>query len=239
MIPIRSLVRRSRPAVVTSALIAVNLVAFLFELWLGRWLSPFVQTFGLRPVAFLVELAHFDMTAWVPVFTSMFLHGGWLHLGGNMLFLWVFGSAVEDRLGHGRFLLLYLGAGVAAVLAQVFATPLSPVPTIGASGAIAGVLGAYLLLFPWSRVRSFVPVFIFLLPWDVPAPVFLLLWFAMQFASGMASLQTGQALYGGVAYWAHVGGFMFGLFVAYQMKRTIDARRTERWDAPYRWHTPG
>jgi membrane associated rhomboid family serine protease len=213
MIPIRCLVWRSRVAVVTGSLVLANVLAFLFELSLGRDLRFFVYAFGVRPYALLAGVARFDPIALVPVATSMFLHGGWLHLAGNMLFLWVFGSVLEDRLGHARFALLYAAAGAVAAFAQAFASPYSNVPQIGASGAIAGVLGAYLLLLPWSRVRSLVPIFIILLPLDVPAPFFLIVWFVTQLLSGVAAVDTGQTL-GGVAYWAHVGGFVAGAALA-------------------------
>jgi membrane associated rhomboid family serine protease len=144
----------------------------------------------------------------------MFLHAGWLHLGGNMLFLWVFGGNVEDRLGHARFLALYFFAGFAATLLQVFMSFDSLVPLIGASGAIAGVLGGYLLLFPRARVLTLVIVILFPLFVELPAVFLLLVWFASQFASGVASLETGEALYGGVAYWGHIGGFIAGLVLA-------------------------
>jgi membrane associated rhomboid family serine protease len=140
----------------------------------------------------------------------MFLHAGWLHLGGNMLFLWVFGGNVEDRMGHIRFLAFYFLAGFAAAFTQVSMSFDSNAPLIGASGAIAGVLGAYLFLFPRAKVLAVIVVIIFPILVDLPAIVLLLMWFATQFVSGIASLETGEALYGGVAYWGHIGGFIAG-----------------------------
>ncbi len=214
MIPLRSLQPRSRVPLVTVALIALNLLAFYWELQLGARLPLFIRAFGLRPIVFVTHWHDLTAAVWLPLLTSMFLHGGWLHLLGNMLFLWVFGGNVEDRLGHTKFLALYLLAGVLAAGAQIWMGPASRVPLIGASGAIAGVLGAYLFLFPRARVLTLVPVFFFLFFWELPAIVLLALWFTGQFISGVASLDTGQALYGGVAYWAHIGGFMSGAALA-------------------------
>jgi membrane associated rhomboid family serine protease len=214
MIPLRSRQPRSRAALVTWAIILANLVAFYFELKLGPALPRFIRTFGVRPVSVVSHWDQFDSSVWLPLLSSMFLHGGWLHLAGNMLFLWVFGGNVEDRMGHGRFLLLYLLAGFTAAFTQIIASPDSQAPMIGASGAIAGVLGAYLLLFPRARVLTLVPIFFIPFFWDLPAVVLLVIWFAGQFTSGVAALDTGQALYGGVAYWAHIGGFLMGMALA-------------------------
>jgi len=210
VIPLRSLQPRTRPAVVTGTLVLLNLLAFYYELQLGTALPRFIKVYGLRPAEFTTSWQFFDPGVWLPVLSSMFLHGGWLHLVGNMLFLWVFGRNVEDKIGHGRFLILYLLAGLAAALAQVWAMPFSRAPLIGASGAIAGVLGAYLFLFPRSRVLTLVPIFFIPFFWELPAILLLLIWFIGQFSAGLASLDTGQALYGGVAYWAHIGGFITG-----------------------------
>jgi membrane associated rhomboid family serine protease len=146
---------------------------------------------------------------WVTPVTSMFLHGGWLHLIGNMVFLWIFGNNVEDALGRGRYLLLYLGSGVAAALSQALSSPDDRVPMIGASGAIAGVLGAYLLLYPWAKVHVFLWIVIFFRIVTVPAWILLGLWFVMQLVSGL----TRPAGSPGVAFWAHVGGFVSGLIL--------------------------
>ena len=146
-----------------------------------------------------------------PILTSMFLHGGWLHLAFNLWFLWIFGDNVEDRLGHARYLFLYLAAGVAATLAHVFANPGSTLPAVGASGAIAGVLGAYLLAYPRARVTTLIPIFVFIHVTVLPAWVVLGMWFALQFLSGALALATTQASAGGVAWWAHIGGFAAGV----------------------------
>jgi membrane associated rhomboid family serine protease len=149
-----------------------------------------------------------------PLVTAMFLHGGFLHVIGNMLFLWVFGDNVEDRFGHVGFLAFYLLAGVAANYAHVLINPASVVPTIGASGAVAGVLGAYILFYPGARVVTLVPLGFFLQVVELPAFLFLGIWFLIQFASGFFSLGTGMANSGGVAWWAHVGGFAAGFLLA-------------------------
>ena len=148
---------------------------------------------------------------WTTMFTSMFLHGDWLHFGINMLFLWVFGDNIEDQFGHFRYLLFYLAAGVAAVGLQVAFDSTSPFPLIGASGAIAGVLGAYVLLYPFSRIRTAV-VFFFIIFVRIPAIVLLGFWFLIQFVSGIGTLGPASQG-GGVAYWAHIGGFLFGIVV--------------------------
>lgn len=210
MIPVRSLQPRSRRAVVTAALIALNLFAFYWELQQGTALPRSIRAFGLRPIVFTSHWQTLSLQVWIPLVTSMFLHGGWLHLLGNMLFLWVFGGNVEDRLGHGRFLGLYLASGLLAAATQMWVAPDAMMPMIGASGAIAGVLGAYLFLFPRARVLTLVPILFLFFFWELPAILVLALWFLGQFVSGVAVLDTGQALYGGVAYWAHIGGFLAG-----------------------------
>jgi membrane associated rhomboid family serine protease len=162
-----------------------------------------VQGFAAGPDAALASLP--------PLLTSMFLHGGWLHLVGNLWYLWIFGDNVEDRLGHLRFLLFYLAAGLAAAAVHVLSGPAAHVPTIGASGAVAGVLGAYLVLYPRARVLTLLPLFPFFQVVALPAVLLLGLWLLFQFVSGTLSLgSTG----GGVAWWAHVGGFVFGMAVA-------------------------
>ena len=211
MIPIRDTVRSRTAPVVTVALIAVNCMVFLHEVALGPYLERFVYAYGLIPR----RLVHWpygplDPARFLPLLTSMFWHGGWLHLLGNMLYLWIFGDNVEDRLGHLRYLVFYLLAGAAAGLTQVALNPTSTLPTVGASGAIAGVLGAYLVSYPRARVLTFVPLFF--LPWfvEVPAFAYLALWFALQLLAGLGSLGA-PADVGGVAVWAHVGGFVAGV----------------------------
>jgi len=219
----------SRPYV-NVGIIILCAVAFVYELAIGDLeQSILFFKFGVIPS----ELAHgIDYTEWktpigyfnietpVPnwttMFTSMFLHGDWLHFGSNMLFLWVFGDNVEDRFGHFRYLLFYLAAGVAAIWLQIAIDTTSTVPTIGASGAIAGVLGAYLLLFPFSRIRTAV-IFFFIIFVRIPAIILLGFWFLLQFFSGIGTLGLASQG-GGVAYWAHIGGFLFGISVAFIYK---------------------
>ena len=203
MIPLRDVIPSRTTPFVTVAILAANLAAFLYQSLLpAPALEALLATYGVIPAAF----------AWSDVATSMFLHGGWMHLLGNMLSLWIFGDNVEDRLGHGRFAAFYLFTGALAALAHVWADPASPVPTIGASGAIAGVMGGYFVLYPRSRVITLLPIFIFIQIVEVPAVVFLGLWFVLQLVSGVGSslaATTGEAV-GGVAFWAHIGGFVVG-----------------------------
>lgn len=210
MIPLSDENRTSRTPVVSYALLGAIVLAFLWQLQAG---NAAVYAFGLIP-ARLVHGAllppQLDWApAWATVFTSMFLHGGWMHLGGNLLYLWIFGDNVEDALGRGRFVAFYLLCGVAAALVQTVSETTSIVPMIGASGAISGVLGAYLRLFPHAQVRVLVPLFIVFYTIRVPAWVVLGLWFLFQLASS-AMIQPGQ---GGVAFFAHIGGFLSGLIL--------------------------
>lgn len=213
MIPIRDSLRSRTTPFVNYALIAANVAAFFHELSLGERLEPFVKLYGVVPAryaspAMIERLGFYEALA--PFFVSMFLHGGWLHLISNVWCLWIFGDNVEDRLGHGRFLLFYLAAGIAAAVAQTWAAWGSPYPMIGASGAIAGVMGAYIVLYPAARVLTLVPIFFFLRFMELPASVFLGLWFWMQLYSGSLALSHAGHL-GGVAWWAHVGGFVAGI----------------------------
>lgn len=198
MIPLRDVIPTRTWPVVTVGLIVLNVLLFLHEQTLGRHaLELFVRKWGLVPVDF----------AWDRVVTSMFLHGGWAHIGGNMLYLWIFGDNVEDRLGPGRFLLFYLLAGLGAGLAHYLIEPSSALPTVGASGAIAGVLAGYLVLFPRARITALVPLGFYLKLMELPAWVLIGLWFVIQIGSGLLSLGWSE---GGVAWWAHVGGFVVG-----------------------------
>ena len=196
------------------------MLVFLYELSLGRAVDAFTLYFGLVPAAF----------SWVTVFTSMFLHGGLLHVAGNMLYLWIFGDNVEDRMGHGRFLVFYLLCGVAAALAQTITAPDSVVPMVGASGAIAGVMGAYFVLYPKSRIVTLIPLFFFFQVIEVPAILFLGIWFLMQFLSGVGSIVTtaGGGPAGGVAFWAHVAGFVAGISGVIVFRRP-ERQRVEWW----------
>ena len=220
MIPLRDIIPSRTTPYVTISLISLNVLVFLYELSLGRAVDAFTLYWGLVPAAF----------SWVTVFTSMFLHGGLLHVAGNMLYLWIFGDNVEDRMGHGRFLVFYLLCGVAAALAQTITTPDSVVPMVGASGAIAGVMGAYFVLYPKSRIVTLIPLFFFFQVIEVPAILFLGIWFLMQFLSGVGSIVTtaGGGPAGGVAFWAHVAGFVAGISGVIVFRRP-ERQRVEWW----------
>lgn len=207
---------------VTYALIISCVLVFLWQLSLGRAGQNAVFSLGMIP-AVLFDIQQLNpqlvtVPAWVTLFTSMFLHGGWLHLLGNMLYLWIFGNNVEDAMGHGRFIIFYLLCGVLAALAQAVPNPASPIPMVGASGAISGVLGAYLLLYPHARVLVLIPLGFILTTWRVKAGWVLGFWFLLQLFSTMASKSGG----GGVAFGAHLGGFIAGMALISLFKyRTI------------------
>jgi membrane associated rhomboid family serine protease len=211
MIPLRVDIFRSRVALVNALLILVNVLAFLYELSLSaRRGRVLVYKFGLTPAHEQLLFARHGITlpqATLPLFSSMFLHGGWMHLLGNMLFLWVFGGAVEEALGHFQYLVFYLVCGVGSALVHTAFNLGSKVPTIGASGAISGVMGAFIVLFPRARVTTMIPP-LFFFTFKIPAYLMLGYWFLLQFFSGVASL--GMTDQGGVAWWAHVGGFLLG-----------------------------
>lgn len=214
MIPIRDSIRSRHFPKVNLALIIISVAVFLYELGLDQYgLQQFATEYGAVPAKILAARGRLDSI--LSLFTAMFLHGGWLHLIGNMLFLWVFGDNVEDRLGSVRYLLLYLAAGLAGFMIQMGANPASAVPMIGASGAIAGVLGAYLIMFPKSRIIALVPIIFFFTFIEMPAIVFLILWFGLQLLNGVASIGTQGNL---VAWWAHIGGFLTGLAGAVMMR---------------------
>jgi membrane associated rhomboid family serine protease len=236
VIPLRDANPTRRTPWVTLAIIAVNLAAFF--LWQPLTGSPREQElFFFCHGAIADEVSDFQTIPQLDrlcggksvlesIFTSMFLHGGFLHLGGNMLYLWVFGNNVEDRMGRGVFLFFYLAAGIVAVYSQVVTNPDSQVPMIGASGAIAGTLGAYLVMFPHARVLTLVPIFFFLQAAELSALIVLGFWFVLQAFQGVGSL-GGDV--GGVAWWAHIGGFVFGAVVA-----LLFYRRRRQPEFPYR-----
>jgi membrane associated rhomboid family serine protease len=204
MFPIRDTIRSRSIPIVNYSLIAANVLVYLFQSILSqRGFQTLLGSFGLIPATFTLASSHSLLT----IITSMFLHGSWFHVLSNMWVLYIFGDNVEDRMGSIRYLIFYLLSGILAALTHVFFAPGLAVPTVGASGAIAGVLGAYFYLFPRSRVLTFVPLFI--LPWfiEVPAVVFLGLWFILQLFSG---LMIGGLAMEGIAWWAHIGGFIFG-----------------------------
>ncbi|HDH09307.1 MAG TPA: rhomboid family intramembrane serine protease [Chloroflexi bacterium] len=212
MIPLRDDVPSERLPIVTYGIIGLNLLVFLWELSLGPALTRTVRLLGVTPLA-LVGGWRDSPWVFITLLTSQFLHAGWVHLFGNMLYLWIFGDNVEDTMGRGRFLAFYLICGVVANLAQVAINPRSTLPLIGASGAIAGVLGAYLLLFPWARVLVAVPIFFYLRIIAVPAVLVLGTWFVTQLFSGLAAITLASQVTGGVAWWAHVGGFVTGMIL--------------------------
>jgi len=215
-IPLTDHIRRRTFWAITLLLIVTNVWAFIIELSLGSHLNRFIMINGLIPARY-TSTAVFALPlrfTVAPIFISMFLHGGWLHLLGNMLFLFVFGRSIEDRFGHVPFLMLYLTSGVAAALVQIAVSPGSRVPTIGASGAIAGVLGAYFICFPGARITTLIPLFIFFWTVQVPAVLLLGYWFFIQFVAGFQMLSIQSATGGGVAWWAHIGGFASGLVLA-------------------------
>ncbi|HEX6739281.1 MAG TPA: rhomboid family intramembrane serine protease [Vicinamibacteria bacterium] len=201
------------PAVVTIALVVVNVLVFLLELGQSSQgaLQSFIQAWGVVPREFSAgrDLApHIPLPFWSTLITSMFLHGGWMHLIGNMLYLWIFGDNIERRLGHLRFLFFYLACGIAAALAHILVNSGSSVPTVGASGAISGILGGYILLFPHNRVRVLTGYGVA----AVPAVFMLGLWILIQFVNGMGEIANTPET-GGVAYMAHIGGFVAGLIL--------------------------
>ena len=217
MIPLRDLQPRLSRPWLTWIIIAVNVVVFAFQLLLPADLRPlFLQRWGLIP-AYLLQQD--DPGPWITPLSSMFLHGGLLHLLGNLWFLQVFGDNVEDALGHVRFVAFYLACGLAAAAAQVAVDPQATVPMVGASGAIAGVLGAYLTLFPRARVLTLTPIFLLV---EIPAWIFLMLWFALQAVQGLTRAPGESA----VAWWAHIGGFCAGLVLVRVMvsRERLEAR---------------
>lgn len=215
MFPLKDTIRSRSFPIVNWSIIVLNLLVFFYELSLGPAADNFILHHGLTPVRFFWALHHDRFDAFAPIFTSMFLHGGWFHVLGNMWFLYIFGDNVEDRVGHVGYVFFYLLCGIGAALSQTLFFPGSNLPMVGASGAIAGILGAYFLLFPQSRILTIVPIFFFIQLMEVPAWVFLPFWFLMQFIQGAMSPQTS----GGVAWWAHIGGFVVGMIGVWIFKK--------------------
>ena len=206
MFPLYDTLRSRRFPIVNWIIIALNGLVFYHELTLGNaGLERFIQTWGLVPA----NLAAHPGQAWITIYTAMFIHGGWLHILSNMWVLFIFGDNIEDRLGSFRYLIFYLLSGTAAALLQAYLTLKSTGPMIGASGAIAGVLGAYLVLYPRAKIASLVPILFIFTIIEIPAVLFLLFWFILQLYSGLFMLSGGAD--SGVAWWAHVGGFLFGM----------------------------
>jgi membrane associated rhomboid family serine protease len=213
MIPLRDTIPARRTAWMVRCLVLANVGLFIIELLQGPQLEAFLYRFGVVPAYWMLARPS-DLLQWpwglITLFTSQFLHGDVLHLGSNLLYLWIFGDNVEDRVGRGRFVLLYLGSGLVAGVVQLLMQPRSSVPMIGASGAIAGVLGAYFLLFPFARITTLIPMLYVWQTVELPAFMFLGFWFVLQWLQGLVTI--GQvAEVGGIAWWAHVGGFVSGL----------------------------
>jgi membrane associated rhomboid family serine protease len=236
MLPIKDTVQSRSFPLVNWLLIGLNVVAFLMELRAGRNIEELVYVLGVIPSSFLEQP---DAHEYMTLLTSMFLHGGWFHLFSNMLALYIFGDNVEDRMGPVRYLLFYLLCGVAAGLVHIHFNPHSTVPTIGASGAIAGVLGAYLMLFPAARVITMVPVFFMPYFIELPAVVYLGVWFLSQLLNGTLAIVAAQPTMGGVAWWARAGGFVAGAVLVWLfavMTPTAPPRRRVAYaDEYYPW----
>jgi len=215
MIPLRDVNPSRGTPYVNYAIIAACILFFLYEIQLGaQQLERFLLEYGLVPA----KISHPElfqnaslMDRYLPFLTSMFLHGGWLHLIGNMWVLYIFGDNIESRLGHGRYFVFYILCGLLAASIQLFSNFNSRVPTIGASGAIAGVMGSYFVLYPRARVLALIPIFFFFTLMEVPAYVFLGFWFILQFFSGTFALMDTTERVGGIAWWAHIGGFIGGI----------------------------
>jgi membrane associated rhomboid family serine protease len=210
MIPLRDVIPSRTPPYITVTIILLNAATWLFEISMPPdVLQLFLTVYGVVPADFRP----------VTLITSMFLHGGWMHVIGNMWYLWIFGDNVEDRLGHGRFIFFYLLCGIVAAFGQIAMDPTSELPTIGASGAIAGVMGAYFVLYPRSRVLTLIP---FVFWWEIielPALVLLGFWFLMQLFSAGAIAVTAHSAGGGVAFMAHVAGFVAGMLAVFVLKQ--------------------
>ncbi len=238
MIPIRDTIRSNTYPVVNYAIIAANMLVFLVELSQGQKLNEFIYVYGLVPARYAVPQisAYFTFGQQIVSFLSfMFLHGGFLHLLGNMWFLYIFGDNVEDRLGHSRYLVFYLLCGLTSGISHLVINWYSEIPTIGASGAIAGVMGAYFLLYPGAKILTLVPIFIFIQFLELPAYLFIGVWFLFQFLSATSA----SAHAGGIAWWAHIGGFIFGMIFLKLFQMLPDAgswsklqRLTERRSTP-------
>ncbi len=215
MIPFRDNIPSRSLPVINIAIILINVAVFFYELSLGPYLESFITQYGVVPTTvFAWPQLHLPLSAVaVPFLTSMFLHGGWLHLIGNMWYLWIFGDNIEDRLGHFSYLIFYLLCGFGAGIVHTILNYGVSAPSIGASGAIAGVLGAYLVSYPFARVLTLVPIFVFLQIIEIPAIIVLGFWFVMQFLYGASSLASATQNSGGVAWWAHVGGFVVGMIL--------------------------
>lgn len=214
MIPIRDEIKTHRTPIVNYVLIIINVLVFLWMFLNSANAEQIFTEYALTPANLRDGIDLGDISDF---FTSMFMHGGWMHLIGNMMYLWIFGDNIEDRLGHIGYVIYYLAGGIAAALLQIVINPGSAIPMVGASGAIAAVLGTYLILYPQSRVYTFIPIGYYARMRLMPAIVVLGMWFLLQLISGVGSL--GALDQGGTAYFAHIGGFLFGLVVGWLFKR--------------------
>ncbi|HWF40109.1 MAG TPA: rhomboid family intramembrane serine protease [Candidatus Acidoferrales bacterium] len=227
MIPLKDTTPRRSFPIVTVLLIVANVVVFIHQIMLPPHAQDlFIKTYAFTPRNLQLALQGHRYTlqqGLIPLFTSVFLHGGFMHILGNMWFLWIFGGNVEDRMGSVTYLFFYLVCGLGSGITQTAFSWGSNIPSLGASGAISGVLGAYIVFFPGSRILTLIPLFIIFFTARIPAWIFIGLWFLAQFLSGLGSLNApGAANAGGVAWWAHVGGFALGLLIA----RSMGSRRT-------------
>ncbi len=211
MIPLKDDAPSSTFPLIILLLISINILIFIHEISLEKSLELFIGSYSIIPTRFFSPKIDI-FSRFYPLITSTFLHGSWVHLIGNMWFLWIFGNNIEDRMGHVRFPFFYLGCGIAGGLAHIYINPESSIPSIGASGAISGILGAYFVLYPFSQVLTLVPIF-FVYFVRLPAFFFLGLWFLLQFFSGASSILSGETVTGGVAWWAHIGGFVAGIIL--------------------------
>lgn len=233
MIPLRDTIPSRKPPVVTWAIIALNILIFMFELSLTpRELENFFYLFGIVPARYThpawARWVGFPADSYYPFFTSIFLHGGWAHIIGNMWTLWIFGDNVEERMGGMRYLIFYILSGVTSGIVHWAMNPHSTVPTVGASGAIAGVLGAYFILFPRSRVIAMFPILFWPVFFELPAFTYLFFWFLSQLLGGTISGLAPHQV-GGIAWWAHIGGFAFGVLThwLFLLPRSKRRRRFE------------
>lgn len=222
MIPLRHTLAPHRTPIVNRVLVAANVIVFFVQLFLGAMTERVIQTFGFIP-ARLMHPEAFHYALWEVALTlasSLFLHGGFVHLAGNMIYLWVFGGAIEDVMGRFRYFLFYVACGVVGSLTHTVLFPASTIPSIGASGSIAGILGAFLVLRPHARIITLFPLVVYWAMAEIPAIVFLPVWFGMQFFNGFLSLEAARRVQevAGIAWWAHVGGFVFGAMVAVVMR---------------------
>ena len=224
MIPIRDDNPTHIVPIVTYLLILVNILVFIFQTFLGSNNELFVYQFALIP-ADITSLM--SLGSLFNIFTSMFMHAGLAHIGGNMLYLWIFGDNVEDRLGSGKYFIFYIIGGVVASITHILTNPSSVIPTVGASGAIAAVLGAYLVLFPKQKVLTLIPLGFWLRMTMLPASIVLLVWFGLQFLQGVLSL--GGPDVGGVAVWAHIGGFVTGVVLGTLLKKPENEYPANHW----------